>query len=158
MITTDHIVKGFFVNSAGTKVEFEGKVIRVYSMKGVLPMVEVDTPDGSMHSQEANAVVVGTWKAPKRKAVVMGTRTKVRGAAIKEGMTILVSEHTNPDGSTYLYPDHRITKATAAKVTGKPEIEMVGGWRRATRFYLIETTEGRIRVSSVQTITVVSND
>lgn len=156
MITTDHIVKGFFVNSAGTKVEFEGKVIRVYSMKGILPMVEVDTPNGSMHSQEANAVVVGTWKAPKRKAVVMGTRTKVRGNKIEEGMTILVSmrlDFNKATGSRY-YPDHRITRAEAVKVTGAPEFEI----RNSTRWYLIPTTVGMVEVPSVQTITVVSND
>jgi hypothetical protein len=154
MITTDNIVKGFFVNSAGNRIEFEGKAIRIYSIQGVLPMVEVDTPDGSMHSQIANAVVVGTWKAPKREAAIVGTRTKVRGNKIEEGMTILVSERNGTaDGDApYLYPDHRITKATPAKVTSTPTYEI----RNSTRFYLIETEIGKVVVPSVQTITVVS--
>lgn len=156
MITTDHIVKGFFVNSAGTKVEFEGKAVRVYSIKGVLPMVEIDTPDGSMHTQEANAVVVGTWKAPKREAVAMGTRTKVRGNKIEAGMTILVKEmtHFGEDLGSKFYPDHRITMATPVKVTGEPTFET----RNSTRWYLIPTEVGMVECPAVQTITVISND
>jgi hypothetical protein len=154
MITTDHIVNGYFVNSAGNRIDFEGKVIRLYSIKGILPMVEVDTPNGSMHSQLENAVVVGTWKAPTRKAAIMGTRTKVRGNKIEEGMTILVSERENytKDG-TYWYPDHRITKATAVKVIGTPTNEV----RAGSRYYQIPTEVGEVDCSSVQTITVVSN-
>lgn len=159
MITTDSIVKGSFPTSAGHRVEFEGKVIRIYTIQDVVPMIEVDTPDGPMHAQIADAEVIGTWKAPKKEKI-MGNRTKVRGNGIKEGMTILVSEidREEDEVTSRWYPDHRVTKATQAKVTGEPTIRMTGGFHRSTRHYVIPTSVGEVIVPSTQTITVISLD
>jgi hypothetical protein len=156
MINLNSIVKGSFPTSAGHRVEFEGKAIRLYTIQGVMPMVEVDTPDGPMNCQIADATVIGTWKAPTRKATIMGARTKVRGNKLEEGMTILVKEMSRfGEGlGSQFYPDHRITMATPVKVTGEPTFET----RNSTRWYLIPTSVGIVECPAVQTITVVSND
>ncbi len=50
-------VNGFFYQSSGNIVEVIGKLIRRYMIQGVLPMLEVETTNGRMHVEVANAEI-----------------------------------------------------------------------------------------------------
>jgi hypothetical protein len=56
-MATTATVTGFFYQSSGNIVEVIGKLIRRYMIQGVLPMFEVETSNGRMHVEVANATL-----------------------------------------------------------------------------------------------------
>ncbi len=54
---TSYAVTGFFTQSSGNVVSVVGKLMWRYVIQGVLPMIAVDTPDGTMHVAEEDAQV-----------------------------------------------------------------------------------------------------
>ena len=55
--TATYQVTGFFTQSSGNIVSVVGKLMWRYVIQGVLPMLAVDTPDGTMHVAEEDAQV-----------------------------------------------------------------------------------------------------